>query len=556
MPPAELKHFGGSMASALGFVSNVFFWQSIDYFNPTAENYPLLHTWSLAIEEQFYIFFPIVLLITFKFFKRLLIPLVISGLIGSLCLAQWAAHEMPQANFFLLPTRAWELLAGAIIALTYTKLKNTPFAVAQILSGIGLIMLFASYFILDDTMKMPGFLTLIPVIGTCLIIAFATSGTLANKFLSIKTTIFIGLLSYSLYLWHQPIFAFGRLYFGDLSFADYAIFIGLTFGLSYLSWKYIEQPFRRKDLFTRRQIFTFFTASMIITGSIAALLYFSNGLPKRNDRMALIAEIESRLTRNAGLNEACNTLNHATPAPCQTSDSPQVLLWGDSYAMHLGQALIAQNPDIKLIQKTASICGPFFDATPIILPTYNAARAEKCLAFNNHVKNMINDTPSLQYAVLSSPFTGYIRETSKIYTSTQNWKAAKSFRQTLSWIKSQGVEPIVVSPPPRTGMDFKKCYKSKALLKHPVETCDFPIGDHHNFEADIITFLKNIETEGYRVIWLAETLCDGKTCRTYIPESDIYIYNDSGHLSIEGARYLGTQIDFVPSSFGLTKGSE
>jgi peptidoglycan/LPS O-acetylase OafA/YrhL len=269
--PHELKNFGQSLMAVSLFISNLFFWQESDYFASDAEMIPLLHTWSLAVEEQYYVLFPLLIGVLWFIGKRKLTALLLLIAIASLAFSEWAWRHYPDANFYLLPSRAWELLAG-VLAAFYAH--QYPLKGKQSFSLIGLIMIIGSILLLNDKLPFPSLYTLIPVIGTVLIILFATQTTWVGKLLSTPILAGVGLISYSAYLWHQPIFVFARLQsMQELPDWQFLILILLTLLLAFVSWIFVEQPFRNKHNFTQRQIFSM--AILATTGMLLAGYYLS-----------------------------------------------------------------------------------------------------------------------------------------------------------------------------------------------------------------------------------------------------------------------------------------
>ena len=297
----EFKEFLQSVAAAALSVSNIFFWLKSDYFAQDAELLPLLHTWSLGVEEQFYIFFP---------FLLLLIPVrksttAIAILLGVLALSFIASILLiashPMMVYFLLPFRAWELMVGAICAfihLDYRRRGNEFAAIA----GIGLVLL--SMLVFDKTTVFPGWAALPPVLGTALVILFATSSTVTGRWLSMRPIVGIGLISYSLYLWHQPIFAFAHHYAPDpLTVAAKLSLIGLAFVLALFSWRFVERPFRRRNagaiLSRQRQIFAASIAGIVLFTLVGIAGDVTNGFPGR------LSDVEARITNENGWSSHC-----------------------------------------------------------------------------------------------------------------------------------------------------------------------------------------------------------------------------------------------------------
>ena len=250
MPANLLKSYANSLISVVTFTSNFHFFTTSGYFSTVADQKPLLHTWSLAVEEQFYLFFPIMLSFFWAKGKTFLTKVIISLSIISLLLAQFlAVNSYADANFYLIFSRAWELFAGALIALTSIQTITLKKVHKEVLGILGLALIIYSIVVFDVHTLFPSFYALVPIIGTVLIIAFCTNETLIGRFLGNRIFVWIGLLSYSLYLWHQPFFAFLRLKsIGEPEEYLFILAIILTIFCAMLSYHYIEKPFRRKRL--------------------------------------------------------------------------------------------------------------------------------------------------------------------------------------------------------------------------------------------------------------------------------------------------------------------
>ena len=250
LSPDSFVDFSKSILYSLGFSSNFYFhYSGQQYGAESGLLKPFLHTWSLSVEEQFYILFPIVLFITFKYFRKYLIHILIFGFVISLGLAEWTSRNYPSASFYFLHTRMWELLAGSILAYFEITLdhRSKNKTLNLILPSIGLFLIGHSILFFDDKIFHPSFYTLSPVIGVCLIIWFSSKNELITKLLSTKLFVGIGLISYSLYLWHYPIFAFSRIRH-DHESIEIILFIAVViFILSIISYYFFEKPFRNKN---------------------------------------------------------------------------------------------------------------------------------------------------------------------------------------------------------------------------------------------------------------------------------------------------------------------
>ena len=281
--PSSLIDFSKSILYSIGFSSNFYFhYSGQQYGAESGLLKPFLHTWSLSVEEQFYILFPLVLSITFKYFRKYLIYILISGFIISLGLANWTSIKYPSVSFYFLYTRMWELLAGSILAyFEINKGQRSKFKVLNlILPTIGLILIAYSILFFNDKMFHPSFYTLIPIIGVCLIIWFSDNNEIITKILSTKFLVFIGLISYSLYLWHYPIFAFYRYTFAQGSIFSEILIIVSLFIISSISFFYIEKNFRNSN-FKFKKILSTLCFLIIIVCSACYFIIIKNGFPNK-----------------------------------------------------------------------------------------------------------------------------------------------------------------------------------------------------------------------------------------------------------------------------------
>lgn len=273
--PKFLGDYGNSVLSTILFSSNIYFWQTSGYFGSASELSPMLHTWSLAVEEQYYIFFPLLLMVLFSHSKKVVVSALILIFIVSLLISEWGAINSPIANFYLLPSRVWELLAGVLASIFYynaslVKIRNKY---SNYLSVLGIIFISISYFLFSPLTLHPASLTILPVLGAVLVLLFSAGNNIVGKLLSMRPFVFIGLISYSLYLWHQPIFALmKKSYSLHLEISQTLFGILLTFILSYLTWKFVETPFRNKQQFSQFKIFKLSIASIVIVAVVGFFL--------------------------------------------------------------------------------------------------------------------------------------------------------------------------------------------------------------------------------------------------------------------------------------------
>lgn len=283
LPYADMKGFSQSLVAVSTFSSNILFWLQSGYFDTGADLKPLLHTWSLAVEEQYYILFPILLMLSWQFGLRLTLMLLAMLGVASFALAEWASVAEPAAAFYLLPTRGWELMIGASAACFLSR--PIPITVSgkvrEVVGSTGLLLILLSVFTYSKATPFPGVYALMPTLGTLLIILFVNQDTFIGKCVGSRVFMAIGLVSYSAYLWHQPLLSLTRhRYSEELSGPVIAMLLALTFLLSYCSWRYVEAPFRNKTKVSRGLVFSFAIFGAAFFAAIGYFGHVSNGFAK------------------------------------------------------------------------------------------------------------------------------------------------------------------------------------------------------------------------------------------------------------------------------------
>ena len=339
MLPDALENFGQSLVSTSLFSNNFLLMNTAGYWDLAAEYKPLLHTWSLAVEEQYYFIFPIFLIFAWRFGKNKLIWLIIFISLISFTLSEYGWRQNSIAHFYFSPARAWELLAGSIAAFIcdHKGLKNN-----NVLSFLGLIMIVCSLLIFNEETPFPSVFTLVPVIGSVFIILYAENRTFTAKILSSKILVGIGLISYSLYLWHQPIFAFARIYKQDIitDFESY-IYVLLSIFLAFLTWKYVETPFRNKTYFSSFKIFSFSSFMIIFFISIGLYFHSSNGVPNR----IFTLDAYERSTHEIKITNL-NDIDYEKPIKDNLNNG-HIYILGDSFASDIAYLISHHKPTIK-----------------------------------------------------------------------------------------------------------------------------------------------------------------------------------------------------------------
>ena len=294
--PTNFVDFSKSILYSLGFISNFYFHFSGEEYGAVNGLYkPMLHTWSLSVEEQYYIIFPIILLISLRFLRNYLVLIFIFGFLLSLIIADWGSKNYPSFTFYILPTRMWELLAGTILAYCEQKLRPRRHKIIldNTLQYVGLFLIFISIIFFNDGIPHPSLITLAPITGICLIIWFSNKESFITKILSSKVLVSIGLISYSLYLWHYPIFAFSRITdFVHGSVINKIFIIFLLMILSVITYFFIEKPARNKN---NKFKFVLLTLSFVYLVLISAnmLIIKGNGFNKERNLNSKILNLDN-----------------------------------------------------------------------------------------------------------------------------------------------------------------------------------------------------------------------------------------------------------------------
>ncbi|MET0179880.1 MAG: acyltransferase family protein [Novosphingobium sp.] len=368
--PDELRGFSRSVVAVLGFCSNVLFWREQGYFTDAAELKPLLHTWSLAVEEQFYLAFPLVVFVLARYRRRTAVAVLAAMTGASFVACEVAAVRWPTANFYLAPTRAWELLAGALCAyLTLGKAVSRGEALP--LLGLGLIL--AGIFWLSASTPFPSRFALLPVGGTVLILLFAGPRTLVGRLLGLAPLVGIGLVSYSLYLWHQPLYAFARLASPyPLAPSQTALLALAALGLAIVSWRFVEKPFRRPGEAgeARRavRLAVLATVPLVALGVYGEATDGTPGRLRRSDDPGVTA-LAASANESATFPAACREHgNDAIRGPCWLvragGASRPVAMFGDSHALALspGFAAAGSGRGVAVLFAASGGCPPLLGA--------------------------------------------------------------------------------------------------------------------------------------------------------------------------------------------------
>lgn len=398
--PSELEKLGESSLAALFMVPNIYFWMEAGYFRLGEGITPLLHTWSLGVEEQFYLFFPFALILAHRF--NILRATLWAVLIGSFALSVAATLYAPAASFYLLPTRAWEMALGGILAVGLVRVP----ASWQSAGGIaGMILLVLSAVFITKQMPFPGWVALLPCLGAGLIIASGPDHP-SGRILSHPILVWIGKISYSLYLWHWPVFVYLRHYNAsvELSVAESVFGVGVSTLLAWLTYQFVEQPARQKTMGLRK-VMLGLSAGIIVISAVAIALITSKGFPQRlSDNVLAWHQQEND---HGPFSKTCVWVSVEDASDqCQIGQGQaRVAIWGDSHAAAVleGTAEGLAMPTISLSRNT---CPPALDWHN---PAASMRGDSACSARNRAVIDYIRDHPDIETIILAAYWPTYDR---------------------------------------------------------------------------------------------------------------------------------------------------
>ncbi len=537
LTPEDLKDFGQSIVGVTLFSSNVLFWRESGYFATAAELKPLLHTWSLAVEEQFYLFFPLLLALVWKVARaRVLAVLLVLGAL-SLALASYGVSQWPSATFFLLPARAWELSVGAVVALVaQSGQRDTRASLgAELLAVLGVALIAGSMAMYRADTPFPGLAALPPTIGTALVIRYAQEGTWVARLLSLPPLVRVGLISYSAYLWHQPLFAFARHATVDaLSTAALLGLSVLSLVLAYVTWRFVEAPFRDRSRVTRDSVFRF-----ALVGSGAMFLVGLSAHVTSGFARVRVSEAQRAVLATAVPSperDRCHTIgaDYLKPsAACNHFvDRPSWALIGDSHGVEpahaLGRILEPVGDGVKHL--TFSHCRP---------SSGRYADQGDCGRWTAEAMALVLGDSSIRHVVLAYRLNMHLfGEHEFVYPGLPDEGNAAT-RDSI-WRSYVGMAEALV----RGGKQVHLLLQVPELPK--------PIGILVFMHAEVLDRVPGVRTAwwdrrsafvrerlgelpaGVHIFDPARTLCDAESCAATAP--GVALYFDDDHLSVSGAQ--------------------
>ena len=409
--PIDLIAFGHSVAWTIFFAPNVEFFRHSSYFAPLAITQPLLHTWSLGVEEQFYVGFPLLLYVLRRRSLRTIVIVIAALAVISLGLSIWRTSVNPDEAFYLPHTRAWELLLGSLVALAGPTRRPTPL-VGEIIAFLGLALIGFSLVFYNTSTPYPGVAALAPCLGAAMLIYAGGDdrGPLANRLLALKPLTWIGLISYSLYLWHWPIFVFAHYYLVHrLSMGEQVGLVVLSVLMATASFLWVESPFRLRSGEPRPRRRIFGAAAGLSAGAAAfgLVLIHTGGLPGRFD--ASILRLAGKPDYGRGFKHCLwgPTTQVATRPPCEVGPAgpPTFVVWGDSHAPGLQAAFT----DVAVREHRSGVLFGYGACPPLMGMWLSSQPRNHCVAYNARVLSYIKSHPSVRKVILVGRWPYYLR---------------------------------------------------------------------------------------------------------------------------------------------------
>ena len=574
--PNQFIEYAHSIFSATFFGSNIFFYfTNTQYGAEDSLLQPFLHTWSLGVEEQFYILFPIVLLLAYKFAKNHLVTIIAVLILISIQYADWQSTKNTQLNFFMLTSRLWELGIGSLLAfyeLKYGRVKHE--LLNQTMPLLGLAMIVHAIVFFNNQTPHPSFITLLPTLGTALIILFSVNTTdLVSKVLSWKPIVGIGLISYSMYLWHYPIFAFARMAdTNGLHNDEKYLLILLTFVLSIVSYFLIEKPFRNKQLLNVKKFSVAILILLIAVLGVNWKVFETKGFERRiplllSNHLLTSNDNSEKFWNSLKVNrERCNGRDDNF---CEFGNSfgKNIFIVGDSHLASLSIDLIDRLKDKnKLIMMTNRGCWMIKD-TYRFKDKEKKILDEKCgLDYQKKRIEMIRQKPN-SIILLGGRMPLYLsqhffdNEEGGIENNENNgfWKVfehkeqkpiKEAIKDTMLKLMNDGHKIVLLYPIPEVGWDvpkklFRDLPKDVNRLKNWLD--DYRITTSYEVyqkrTQPSFELFDSIHHPNLYRVYPHKLLCDNQIkgrCITHDDENIFYV--DDDHPSNEGAKLINNLI--------------
>lgn len=535
LTPGEYKDLGESAVYSSAFLANVYFLLNTGYFDRQAETMPLLHLWSIGIEEQFYLIWPLTLVLVWRFVKlgrnATLIALIgVTVLLAGVCIV-WTAYDMKSA-FYLPFTRLWEFSLGALL-LAVPEIRRAW--LADLLSGAGMVAMVWAAFAFNDALAYPGYYAILPCLGAAAIMA-AGERSLVNRVLSLRPNVLLGKVSYSLYLWHWPILVFYILVVGrNISAGEKISLVLAAVAIAFVSWHFVEQPARRRRYRPRRLV-AYGATLAASTAAVALLVVVNAGFPNRlpeelralgdHNTMMAFNCTEKRTLPGAGEAEHC-----IVGAPW-ASASKRAVIWGDSHAHHLLPLL-----DVSAREQNLSVaywggCAPFIYKDSVQREKRNNPRyAERCARPRREILEWLGKDPDIDLVIISNAWARPLRYpfyNDGIDVAGPIARIEQGLVETFAKTALRRYPVLLIGDVPRPGYPVPSCVLRSAFWRKP---CRKFAEVFTNPERPVEAILARVASESRNVHYLDATkaMCvDPEGCSIRV--GDEIIYRDKHHL--------------------------
>ncbi len=533
--PHDFAGVAPSALAAIGFMANVYLFTQTGYFQASSQVTPLLHTWSLGVEEQFYIGLPILFILIVRTMPAWRLKAVI---VLALISFVWAVFKQADSDgfaFYMLPTRAWEMFAGSLLAMGMVPAIRRRW-IAEVICAAAVAAIVAATVLYDRHTVFPGVAALVPVLAAAALI-HAAPGTRTGQILSMKGPVWIGLISYSLYLWHWPLIVFWRYTLDEkLTGLHSAALIAVSIAVAWLSWRFIERPFRSKARFPAKRIWQWSAGGIgVVAGSATLMLapgiLGGSGWPARFDENAL--RYANAVYDHSPVRAACVADRIADHSPDCTlgaaqgsrgdaeagadpSVEPAAIIWGDSHGVEiawvLGERYAARGQVI--LQRTRGSCPPAIG--------YDPATDPRCAAFNRGVLAEIAAADRLSTVYLA----GYWKQ-----APYREARLDQLMDATISQLQQMGKRVVIIGPIPTQPVAVPRL-----LAQQGLDAPTLPISEFEENTAWFTSHFPKWRARGVTIIEPIDRMTRGD--RTMIVAGDSPLYYDDNHLSLAGARHV------------------
>ncbi|MEA1081460.1 acyltransferase family protein [Marinobacter qingdaonensis] len=527
---------------SLLFIANFVVWDQTGYFEAAAETKPLLHFWSLAVEEQYYFVMPLILF----FVRRHAWFRVVAAIsIASFVLSLYLAPRYPDAAFYLPLTRMWELGLGSMAAIAAIPASRIRWISLARLPAAGLLVIVPFF---PTGLSHPGLDALL-VCGAGLIIVLGKSGAAWETSLPVRAVARIGDISYSLYLVHWPALVFTReLYQGEPPIIAIWVALGLSVLISAVLYQFVEEPFRKSSPRSRRR----FVGGLSGCAAAVAISPVAVAAMSAPDK-----DFEHIRRTNYGVAFECSLKPNAPFTihdTCITNAPPKVLVWGDSYAMAWASALMGPLGDHGMQQITMGACDPLYRLARFSRSsksTYNRDYAQACLEFNSNVLNYAKNSDHIEIVVIAGRMQTPLSKSNLLLTQTESGdyeqvdvttdRVTKALAALATELHESGKKAVFIAPPPADGSNIGDCLESKAREKLrlvPQSDCTISMTANRNYRGAALDMMADAaELADVELLDIFDFLCHGGVCRTQIDGT--ILYRDYSHLTYDGAALIG-----------------